>query len=370
MKIGINARFLLKGKLEGIGWYCNEIIRRMVFQYPQHTFILFFDRTHSKDFIYAPNVEAVEVGPPARHPFLWYIWFEWTLPRALKKHKVDLFISMDGYCSLSTNIPQFMVMHDLAYLHFPNQISSLVELYYRYFVPKFLKKVNHIFAVSESTKKDILDHFDIPNTKVDVCYNGVRNSFRKLSVEEIQQVRNNYSSGYPYFLFVGAIHPRKNVAGLIRAFNIFKQKTGSTMRLIIIGRKAWLTSEVEEALKQSSFKDQIIMIDHIDTLELAQITGAAHAAVAPSFLEGFGVPVLEALYSEIPVLCSDRFSLPEVAGPGALLFDPDSDQSIADAMQKSITDSSREERIRLGNIQKLKFNWDKSVEVISRLMFG
>ncbi len=369
MKIGINARFLLKGRLEGIGWFCNEIIRRMVVLYPQHQFVLFFDRPYSKEFIYGVNVEAVMIWPPARHPVLWYFWFEWALPSALKKHKVDLFISMDGYCSLKSEIPQFLVLHDLAFLHFPKQLNWLVSAYYKFFVPRYLQKARHVFAVSESTKHDIVKHYDIPSSKIDVCYNGVREFFLKLIPEEIEKTRKKYSCGYPYFLFVGALHPRKNVDGLIRAFQIFKRQTGSAFYLLIVGRKAWMTKEMEDAYKQSSFKEEIVFLEHIESDELAKITGAAAAAIAPSFLEGFGVPVLEALSCEVPVLCSNAYSLPEVAGPGAYLFNPHDDESIAHAMIEFIWDKNVVERIQQGHEHRQQFSWEYTTEVICNEIF-
>ena len=112
MKIAVNTRFLIKDKLEGIGIYTLELFKRIVEMLPEHEFYFLFDRTPSDEFIFAKNVTAVVVSPPARHPFLWFWWFEIGIPKALKKHSIDLFISPDGFCSLNSDVPQIMTIHD------------------------------------------------------------------------------------------------------------------------------------------------------------------------------------------------------------------------------------------------------------------
>src|SRR3954466_5851414 len=105
MRIAVNTRLLLKGKLEGIGWLTHQTLERMVRKHPEHEFIFFFDRPYDPSFIFASNVKAVVVSPQARHPILFYLWFEWRLPRLLRKYKADVFLSTDGFLSLSTKVP-------------------------------------------------------------------------------------------------------------------------------------------------------------------------------------------------------------------------------------------------------------------------
>lgn len=364
MRIGVNARFLLPGKLEGIGWYSFQILDRMVHQYPEHEYIFFYDRPMRPFLISHPSVKNVVLFPPARHPLLWYWWFEYSIPAAVKKYQLDCLFHADGYCSLRSNIPQLMVVHDLAYLHFPEQVPWLVRKYYQYFVPRQLSKANHLFAVSEATKLDMIQHFPDAESKTSIAYNGVRNYFKPLEEAEQLQVRNDYSDGCPYFLFVGAIHPRKNVSGLIRAFNLFKEKTNSEFKLVLVGRKAWDFQNFEQAFQHSPYQKEIIVLDYIAGDQLAKITASAFALVLPSFLEGFGVPVLEALYCNIPVMVSRTFSLPEVAGPGAYLFDPENIEEIADQLVFATRDEKRSERISLGSLHRQSFDWQKSMEAV------
>ena len=115
MKIAVNTRFLIKNKLEGIGIYTHEILKKLVHLMPQHTFYFLFDRAYSNEFIFADNVVPIVVSPPARHPMLWYWWFEKSIPKVLHQHKIDLFFSPDGFCSLHTNVPQLLTIHDIGF---------------------------------------------------------------------------------------------------------------------------------------------------------------------------------------------------------------------------------------------------------------
>src|SRR5215471_4443677 len=119
MIIAVNTRFLFKDHLEGVGYFIFETLKRITSQQPQHKFIFIFDRAFDSQFIFSENVTPVVAGPPARHPLLWKYWYDIKIPRILKKYKVDVFVSPDGYCSLNTNTPQCIVVHDLAFLHFP-----------------------------------------------------------------------------------------------------------------------------------------------------------------------------------------------------------------------------------------------------------
>lgn len=364
MRIAVNARFLLSGKLEGIGWYSFEVLRRMTKKHPEHEFIFIFDRPFSEEFIFGDNVIPVVLQPPARHPILWYIWFEWRIPDLLKKLDVDMFLSPDGYCSLRSTIPQYLVMHDLAYLHYPKQIKFAARHFYKYFVPKYLNKASHVFAVSNATKQDILQHTTLNSAYVSVAYNGCRDSFVPIDESQKQKIKDDYTKGHDYFLFVGAMHPRKNVDQLIRAFGHFKQEENTPHKLVLVGRMAWYSEKISEAYESSRYKSDIIFCDYMATETLVKITGAATAAICPSFLEGFGVPIAEALFCDVPVIVSDRFSLPEVGGPGAYLINPDEYISISEAMSQVIHDPLLEKRIEQGRIHRKQFSWDQTAELI------
>ena len=191
MRIAVNTRLLIKGKLEGMGWFTHEVVKRLVQEHPEDEFIFFFDRPYSPEFIYGDNVTAVVLFPPARHPVLFYLWFEWAVASALKKYRADVFLSPDNFLCLRTNVKTTLVTHDLAHLHFPGQLPFSQRSYYRHFVPKFNRRADRIVTVSEYTKADIVRQYGIAPEKIAVAYNGCRDIFRPLSKGEAQKIRDN-----------------------------------------------------------------------------------------------------------------------------------------------------------------------------------
>lgn len=208
-KIAVNTRFLIKNKLEGIGLFTAESLKIISRAHPEIEFWFLFDRPYDEEFIFAPNVKPVVLFPPARHPFLWYWWFEISVSSWLNKNKPDLFLSTDGYACLGTSVNQVVVMHDLAFEHFKDQVGGLTVMYYKYFMPRFAQKATRIATVSEFSKSDIVKQYGIAPGKIDVVYNGVKDVYRILDEEEKQQTRQRYTEGKDYFIYVGSIHPRK-----------------------------------------------------------------------------------------------------------------------------------------------------------------
>ncbi|MCO5248579.1 MAG: glycosyltransferase [Chitinophagales bacterium] len=223
MRIAINTRFLLKNRLEGIGTYTFELSKRLVKIFPEHEWLFFFDRNFDKKYVFSDNVKPVIISPPARHPLLWYWWFEKSIPKALKQNKADVFFSPDSYLSLHTDVPQVLAVHDLAFEFYPETIPFLVNKYYRYYIPQFCEKAQKIIAVSERTKKDIIKQYCIPNEKIAVIPNGVSSIFQPSEENIKTEIKNLYSRRQPYFLYVYAIHPRKNVISMFQVFEKFKK---------------------------------------------------------------------------------------------------------------------------------------------------
>jgi len=334
--IAVNTRFLLKGQLEGVGRFTCETLRHITQNQPEYDFIFLFDRPYSEDFLFAPNVTPMVLSPPARHPFLWYPWFEWAVPRALKKVKADAFLSPDGFASLRTDIPQVVVVHDLAFEHYPEQVPFWARKYFRHFTPKYCHKAQRIVAVSEYTKQDIVQKYGIAPSKIEVIYNAADSTFyRSLGLLEKQHIQLQYARGYSYFLFVGAIHPRKNLANILRAYDAFKQENPDLrMKFLVAGRKAWQSKDAFSVYKNMVFKEEVIFLGHLQIEVLAKVLGAATALVYASLFEGFGIPILEAFHTKTPVITSTTASMPEVAGDAALLIDPTNVTQIQQAMNK------------------------------------
>lgn len=361
MRIAINTRFLIKNKLEGIGWFTKETVQRIVQQHPEHEFFLLFDRPWDNDFVFAPNVTPVKLFPPARHPFLWILWFEVAVARFLKRHRIDLFVSTDGQIPLTSKVPAVTVIHDINFEHFPQNIPFTARCYYRFFFKQFAKKAHRIATVSEYSKSDICKTYNIPESKIDVVYNGANSAYTPLEPNQVAAVRERITNGAPYFVFVGALNPRKNVARLLQAFNLFKQQTNSPLKLVIVGEKMFKTTEISEAYNQLSYKDDVVFSGRLNIDQLSQVTGAALAMVYVPYFEGFGIPILEAMSCDVPLVASTKTSIPEVAGEAAYYVDPFSVESIAQGMKLIATDPQlRDALIAKGRIQRQRFSWDKT----------
>ena len=365
MKIAVNTRFLLKNKLEGMGLFTHEVLKRLVKQYPEDEFIFFFDRPYDASFVYGENVKPVVLFPPARHPFLFLWWFEWSVANALKKYRPDVFFSPDNFLTLNTDAKTVLVTHDLAHVHYPEQVSFLQRKYYQWLVPKFNKKADRIIAVSNFTKSDLIRQYAIPAEKISVACNGCSGNFKPLLEEEQKKIRKEYAEGQPYFFYVGAVHPRKNIHRLIRAFDQFKHKTNTGVKLLIAGRFAWQAGEVKSAYEQSPYQPDIHFIGYIRGEVLPKLIGGALACTYVSLFEGFGIPILEAMHCEVPVITSNTSSMPEVAGDAALLVNPNSIAEIANAMQQIWEDSHLQSKlVSAGKLQRQKFTWQKAADVV------
>ncbi|MCP4522092.1 MAG: glycosyltransferase family 4 protein [Cytophagales bacterium] len=365
MKIAINTRFLLKDKLEGIGWFTHETVKRMVTQHPNDEFVFLFDRPFDESFIYSDNITPKVINPPARHPFLWYLWFEWAVPFALKKEKPDLFLSTDGYASLSTNIPTTLVIHDLAFEHHPKDVGGLVKSYYKHYTPKYAQKAQRLATVSEYTKNDVVAQYGVDPETIDVVYNGCNPLYQPVSDIVQEQTRQEYTQGKKYFLYVGAMHPRKNIGNLFKAFDYFKKNNDSDAVLLMVGRKAWGTAEIEEVYENMEYKKDVIFTGRVSSSVLKNILASALALTYIPYFEGFGIPIVEAQYSNTPVITSNLTSMPEVAGEGAHLIDPFSIDSIAGALQKiALDDEYREGLKQKGMINCQNFTWQKSADAL------
>lgn len=363
MKIGVNTRLFLKGKLEGIGWFAHETLKRIVNDHPEHEFFFFFDREYDPEFVFAPNVTPVVLHPQARHPILFYLWCEWAIPHALKKYKIDVFLSPDNYGSLRTKVPTCLVIHDLAFEHFPKLIKGIHLRHYKYYLPRFARKATRIATVSTFTKEDIATRYHIPEDKIDVVYNGAHEAYKPLPYEARQAVKDKYTDGNEFFLFTGALHPRKNVINLLKAFVKFKRKQRSPMKLVIVGRLAWMAEDIKEAKERMPYKEDVIWLGYQEVEELAAITASAYAMVYPSLFEGFGIPILEALTCNVPVIASNTSSMPEVTGEAGLLVDPTDVNDIAHAMERIYKDETlRQKLIRNAAQQSALFSWDLSAE--------
>lgn len=365
MRIAINTRFLLSHKMEGFGWFTYEVVKRIVEQHPEHQFFFFFDRKFDSKFIFSDNVTPVVLNPPARHPILFKIWFNYSVTRALKKHNIDLFFSPDGYLSLKTDLPQIGVIHDLNFEHYPEDIPASPRKYLKTYFPLFAKKAAKIITVSEFSKQDIVKQYGVLPEKITVAHNGGNESFQPITETEQSIIKNKYSHGKDYFVYVGALHARKNTDRLFQAFDKFKKASQSDLKLVVVGEKLWKFDQDNVDFNELKYKDDIIFTGHLKIEELIKIVAAARALTLVSYFEGFGIPLVEAMRCGTPIITSNTTSLPEVAGDCGLLVDPFDINDICNAMVKLIEDSNLQSELSTKGLERAKlFSWNQSAELI------
>ncbi|WP_310392223.1 glycosyltransferase family 1 protein [Hymenobacter sp.] len=370
MEVAVNTRFLLPGdQLEGIGRFSFETLRRLVAQHPAVTFHFLFDRAYDPRYLFGPNVVPHVLGPLARHPLLFVAWFEGTVAWWLARHRPAVFLSLDGFTTLNTAVPRVTVLHDLAFEHFPHDVGPLVRRYYRFFSPRFVRASARLVAVSEVTKADLVRTYGVAPEKITVAYNAPAELFRPQPEAAQREIRRRFSHGQPYFLFVGALQPRKNLGNLLRAFDAFKTTGGPAVaeaQLLIVGRKAWRAGPILDAYRQMRHQGAVHFAGRVADAELAGLYAAARATVYVPYFEGFGIPIVEAQASGCPVLTAGVSSMPEVAGPGgALLVDPHDPNSIALGLGRLWHEPDlRQQLVARGHQNLHRFSWARSAEVL------
>jgi len=364
MQIAVNSRLIVPHKTDGIARFTLETFKRISKAHPEHEFTFIFDRdVPGLDF--GPNNKIVKLNPPARHPILWYIWFEMSLKRFLNKGKFDLFVSPEGWVPGGLKMPSLAVIHDLNFIHLPENVAFSHRLYLQHFFPKYARRASRIATVSNYSKEDIVQCFNLDNNKVDVVYNGVNLEFRELKDTEKAKIKDQFSFSEEFFVFVGTLHPRKNLDNLFLAFNSFKKKSNSKVKLLVVGNKKWWPNSLQESYESLEHKADILFTGRLEDQELAKVMSSALALTYVPHFEGFGIPILEAFASKTPVITANNTSLPEVAADAALLCDSKNVVDIANAMEQIASDQAlREELVSKGSERLKDFSWEKSAELL------
>jgi len=365
MVVAVNTRFWLGTAHEGYGYFIQEVFSRLAVQQTGHRFYFIFDRPVHPSIQLPPGVTPLVVSPPARHPLLWKYWYDVAVPRVLKKIGADVFVSPDGFLSLTTKVPQCLVLHDLGFLHFGEGYQKSHLHFYKFFTPRFLKKAQSIATVSQFSKADIVKQYAIPEQKINVVYSAAKPVFKPLPWPAHADVKEAYTEGKEYFLYIGAIHPRKNLLNLLKAFSKFKKWQRSGFKLVLAGRLAWKNNEFLSLLNTYKYRADVVLLNYVEELELARLAGAAYALVYPSFFEGFGVPVLEAIQCDVPVLTSANSPMQEIAGAAALYFNPHDVDDMAQQLMTIYKDEDKRSRL-IAEGQKIRgrYSWDQTVHAV------
>jgi len=359
--IAVNTRILVSEKLEGIGNFTAEIFKRLVEWNPDYEFHFIFNYPFHSDFVFGKNVKTHIIQPPAKHPILVKIWYDFSLKRLLKKINPDVFVSPDAITSLTTDIKMLTVMHDIGFAHRPQDLPNSWARFYNKYSKKFAEKSNRVATVSEYSKRDIVDTYGINPKKIDVVFNGVKDIFHPADPEKIKALTKNKN----YFFYIGSLHPRKNIINLLKGFNQFKNLSSNNVKLVIGGDFLFKSNEIKSVLEKLNHKEEVILTGRLTDEELNTWLSGAIALTYIPYFEGFGIPLLEAMKCKIPILTSNVTSLPEVGSDAAIYANPESIDDIANGMNILYeNDTIRKELVEKGQKRLKDFSWDKSAKLL------
>lgn len=368
MTIAIDIRVLSNNIRSGVEEYTENLLAHLLPLDEKIKFKLFFSsaRRKLKDY---PWMSSRNVGV---YKFKWPNDAIFLANRVLGRPYLDkliggadVFFSPHIFLSsLSRECKRVTAFHDLSYLYYPEFFSLRQNIWHNFQMhPSWqLRFSEKIIAVSESTKNDIISHCGIDPTKIEVIYSGV--SCSRPADEELNKFKIKNNIPEKFILFLGKIEPRKNIAGLIRTFEILKSdKNFKNFHLLIAGAKGWLYKNIFLMIENSKFKKQIIWLNYIKDEDRKFYYSLASVFVYPSFFEGFGFPPLEAMSCGTPVVCSFSSSLSEVTGDGVLLVDPFNSFDIASAIKNILNDKTLLKRLNEKSSKTaVGFNWRKTAE--------
>ena len=258
--------------------------------------------------------------------------------------------------------PTVLTVHDLIFRRYPAHHKRLNRWYLNATMPLFCRRAGHIIAVSEQSKRDVIEAYSIPPDKITVIYEAADPRFCPQPVDVLGDVRARYGLPDRYLLFVGTIEPRKNLGRVLAAFEELHAE-GLTEALVIVGKRGWLYDDFFARLEQSPAKQSVIFPGFVPDVDLPAVYAGAQAFAFPSEFEGFGLPVLEAMACGTPVVCSNTSSLPEVAGDAAFLVDPLDVGALTDGLAHVLQDETLREQMRdRGIAQSARFSWTRAAE--------
>lgn len=378
MNILIDARLLTRGHISGIEDYARGVINEMLLHHGEHNYAFFWNGIKKVDFPSSwklPNVTVIDWSIPNRILDILIRIFKWP--------KIDTIWPADVVWSphffllpKPKHAHRIITLHDLSPKHFPKLYPPRKRLWHwQQNYSCQMQEADHLVAVSKFTRNDIINTFRIDEKKVTAIHSGINPFFKTIpkSDGDLKLFQQSNNLNHPYFLFVGTLEPRKNIVGIIRAFTIFKERTGlKDFSLIIVGKKGWLFNSIFQEARASFYASDIHFWGEATYDELRYLYNCAFGFLWPSLFEGFGHPPLEAQACGIPVIASNRSSIPEVLGDSALLVSPQNIEEIVVAMEQLVLHNEvRSELVKRGYENIKRFSWratsDSLIKVIETM---
>ncbi len=366
MKIGFDISALSLPR-SGVGQYQVNLLKALLSADKENEYLLygfnFRNRERFKQLRFGAVRFELKISPvPQRLITGWWLSFPFpSLERVVGE--CDLYHVSELAIPPVKKAKRVAFVHDLTTFLYPQyHVRSNRFLHNRRF--KHLNSVDAILTNSEYTKKDITEHLGINPEKIHVTYLGADSAFRPMPKQEMKHLLEPFKLNKPYILFVGTLEPRKNIKNLIRAFNRLKLKRKIPHQLVLAGQDGWLCDEIYQEINNSPARADILRLGYVSDEDVPKLMNGADCFVYPSYYEGFGLPVLEAMQCGTPVITSNRSSLPEVGGEACFYIEPESIESISEALYKVLSQDSLRKTMRVSGIEQAKlFSWEKCAEV-------
>lgn len=357
MHVGIDARLVYYTRA-GIGEYTLRLTQALAQTFVSDRFTLLQDARQPAALVTAPNVDIARTRVPSHHRLE-----QLFLPWAIGGLSPDVFHSPDFIPPLRYHGRTVITIHDLAFLIYPHFLTQDAARYYGQ-IDRAVRHADHIIAVSNSTRNDMVRMLGTPEDRVTVIYEAADPNLGPVPrADALQRVQALYDIPSDFVLFVGTIEPRKNVGGLIRAYRRLRDDYKLKPGLVLAGSPGWLSDDVHALVEKLDLKEHTYFLGRVNTHDLRYLYNAAQCLVHPAFYEGFGLTPLEAMACGTPVIVSNVSSLPEVVGDAALLVDPQQDEEITVALWRALTDQNLRETLRVKGLQRAAaFSWGRAAE--------
>jgi len=367
MRIGIDCRTILDpdhGEKAGVGHYTYYLLKYLLKLDKTNQYVLFYDhRSTAVQQLQRKNVELVRFGYSKYKKYLPYAYAHVYLAQVLHRAKLDLFHAPANVFPLQYKQPTVVTVHDLAIYQHPEWFPPKQNFAINTLVPKSIAAAAQIIAVSQSTADDVIERFHVPQHKISVVYEGYEPSKLPTKLQVHATLKKLHLSDR-YFLYIGTLEPRKNIAGLIAAFDHLVQRRPKRYRntqLVLAGAKGFHFEDNYQAIQAAKF-GRIRYVGYVSAQTKLALLAGAQAFVFPSLYEGFGLPVVEAMACGVPVITSQVSSLPEVVGKAAVLVKPTVQTDLENAFDKVMVPATQERLRALGKIQAAQFSWERCAQ--------
>jgi len=368
MTILIDIRPLMDARYSGVSEYIFRLLNALFKIDDKNQYILLynsFSNVREPKFDFA-NVKIVRKKIPNRilnYPLLWLL----RRPRFDKwvNEKVDIFFMPHiNYMAVSKNVKTILAVHDISFLVEPRFFSWWKNLWHTFvMIKQLVKRFDRIVVFSNHTKQDLMALCKVEENKISVIHSGIDESFVEYLKDDnkITELKKKYNLEKPFILFLATLEPRKNVEGLVLAFNELKKKEANDLQLVLAGGRGWKSGPIFKLIASSPYKNDIKVLDYVEESERPTLYNAAEIFAYPSFYEGFGFPPLEAMACGTPVVAAGVSSLPEIIGNAGILIDPYNPNSIALGIEQILENKELAQDLKRKGLEQAKqFNWETS----------